>query len=603
MIPAWLKVRLDMMFGVDLRSLALFRVMLGTVLFVDLCIRATDLSMFYTDIGVMPRDWLLAVNGLWRISLHSANGETWFVALLFGIEMLAALAIAIGWRTRAALIVAFVLNASLLNRNPMVLLGGDILLTCLIFWAIFLPVAARHSLDAALSSTPPPASHHHRSWASAGVLIQVMSVYFFSAILKSGADWRNGTAVDYALAIDGYATPLGQWLKGFPALTAALTHYVFWLELLGPILVFIPIFSRVTRFVVMSLLMVMHIGFIFCLELGPFPYISLTSLTTFAGGWIWDGASAWRARREAVRGPHPLRIHYDRDCGFCLKSVLILKQFLLLGRAEIAPAQDNPRAKKLLEDNYSWVIIDVDDRAYLKWPAFVILLKRSPIFAPAGWLLSGQWAVMPGNAVYDFVGRNRGGFGRASGALLPFHDRPFEAGPIAQAIAGFALLVITIWNFCTIHWLPERLYSLLTPPLRSVRLDQYWDMFAPFPSREDGWFVIPAALKDGTELDLLHPERPGVRYEKPEYITHEWKNIRWHKYLERIWSAQFANNRLYFGRYLCRTWNVAHRGDRQLDTFKIIYMLEKSVPYGEVPTVEQNVLWRHGCFAVPKDGP
>lgn len=601
MIPAWLKARLDLVFSVDLRSLALFRVLLGGVLFVDLCIRATDLRTFYTDVGVMPRDWLLAVNGLWRISLHSANGETWFVAAMFAAEMIAALAILIGWRTRTALIVAFVLNASLLNRNPMVLLGGDILLTCLLFWAIFLPVTARFSLDAALSSTPPPASNLHRSWASAGVLLQVMSVYFFSAILKSGADWHNGTAVDYALAIDGYATPIGQWLKGFPLLTTALTHWVYWLELLGPILVFVPVFSRTLRFAVMAQLIAMHTGFIFCLELGPFPYISLTSLTTLAGGWIWDGIGDWRARRNARRGPQALRIYYDRDCGFCLKSVLILKQFLLLGRAEIAPAQDTPRARKLLEDNYSWVIIDHDDRAHLKWPAFVILLKRSPLFAPLGWLLSGRWAVAPGNAVYDFVGRNRGGFGALSGALLPFHNRPFETGPVAQFIAGAALVVLGTWNFCTIHWLPERLYAFLTPPLRTVRLDQYWDMFAPFPSREDGWFVIAARLRDGTELDLLHPERKGVTFDKPEYITHEWKNIRWHKYLERIWSAQFANNRLHFGRYLCRDWNTTHVGGQQLDTFKIIYMLEKSVPYGEVPKVEQNVLWRHGCFAVPTD--
>jgi len=431
----------------------------------------------------------------------------------------------------------------------------------------------------------------------------VMSVYFFSAILKSGADWHNGTAVDYALAIDGYATPIGQWLKTFPALTTALTHYVYWLELLGPILVFVPIFSRATRFAVMAMLMLMHIGFMFCLELGPFPYISLTSLTTLAGGWLWDEIGDWRARRNARRGPQALRIYYDRDCGFCLKSVLILKQFLLLGRAEIAPAQDTPRARKLLEDNYSWVIIDHDDRAHLKWPAFVILLKRSPLFAPLGWLLSGNWAVPIGNTVYDFVGRNRGDFGKASGALLPFHDRPFETGRFAQFIAGTALLVLGTWNLCTIHWLPEKLYSWLTPPLRTVRLDQYWDMFAPYPSREDGWFVIAAQLKDGTELDLLHPERKGVTFDKPEYITHEWKNIRWHKYLERIWSAQFANNRLHFGRYLCRNWNTTHKGDQQLDTFKIIYMLEMSVPRGQTPKVEQNVLWRHGCFAVPKDGP
>ncbi|WP_084711604.1 HTTM domain-containing protein [Nevskia ramosa] len=598
MIPAWLKTRLDMVFGIDLRTLAVFRVMLGTVLLADQLCRAIDLTAFYTDLGVMPRDWLLSTNGLWRVSFHAANGEWWFAALLFGVETIAALLIIFGWRTRLALVIAFVLNASLLNRNPMVLLGGDILLTCLIFWAIFLPVAARASLDAALSNTPAPADNRHRSWASVGILFQVMSVYFFSAILKSGADWHNGTAVFYALSIDGYATPLGQWLKTFPQLTTGLTHYVWWLEMVGPILVFIPVLSRAFRFSVMAMLMAMHIGFIFCLELGPFPYISLTSLSLFAGGWLWDAAGRWRDRRAAAIGPQPLRIYYDRDCGFCLKSVLILRSLLLL-KAEIAPAQDTPRAKSLLEANYSWVILDHDDHAYLKWPAFVILLRRSPSLAWAGWLLSGSWAVPIGNAVYDFVGRNRGGFGQISGALLPFHDRPFESGPIAQALAGFTMVVLLTWNFCTIHWLPERLYAMLTPPLRKVRLDQYWDMFAPFPSREDGWFVIPATLRDGTELDLLHPERKGISYDKPEYITHEWQNIRWHKYMERVWSAAFADNRLYYGRWLCRDWNTTHVGQQQLDTFKIIYMLEKSVPPGETPTVEQIVLWRHGCFAVP----
>ncbi len=602
MIPAWLKTRLDMVFGIDLRTLALFRVMLGTVLLFDQCWRMQDLTAFYTDLGVMPREWLLPSNGLWRVSFHAANGEWWFAALLFGIETIAALLIIVGWRTRVALIFAFVLNASLLNRNPMVLLGGDILLTCLIFWAIFLPVAARASLDAALSNTPPPTQPLHRSWASVGVLFQVMSVYFFSAILKSGADWHNGTAVDYALAIEGYSTPIGQWLRNFPALTTALTYFVWWLEMLAPILVFVPVFSRALRFAMMAMLMAMHIGFLFCLELGPFPYISLTSLTLLAGGWLWDLADRTRDRRAERIGPHGLRIYYDRDCGFCLKSVLILRQFLLL-KAPFAPAQDTPRAKSLLEANYSWVIIDHDDRAYLKWPAFVILLKRSPLFAWLGRLLSGAWAVPIGNAVYDSVGRNRGGFGKLSGALLPHHDRPFAVGKLGQALAGFTMVTLLAWNFCTIHWLPERLYAFLTPPLRKVRLDQYWDMFAPFPSREDGWFVIPATLKDGTELDLLHPERKGVSYDKPEYITHEWKNIRWHKYLERIWSAAFADNRLYYGRWQCRDWNTHHQGQQQLDNFKIIYMLEKSVPRGQTPTVEQIVLWRHGCFAVPPPEP
>lgn len=589
------------LFAIDLRSLALFRVLLGSVLFVDLCWRMVDLRAFYTDFGVMPRDWMAQVDGLWRISLHAANGETWYVATLFVIEMIAALLIVVGWRTRAATIVAFVLHASLLNRNVMVLLGGDILILMLIFWGMFLPLAARASIDAALASQPPPADNRHVSWASAGLLLQVMSVYFFSAILKNGRDWwPDGTAVDYTLQIDGYTTPIGVWLRGFPAVTHALTYFVFFLELIGPLLVFSPVLNRPLRFIVMVLLMSMHTGFLFCLALGPFPYISLTSLTTLIGGWLWDAAARAGERRARRRGSHALRIYYDRDCGFCLKSVLILRQLLVLPRSEYTPAQDTPRAKALLEANYSWVIIDHDDKAYLKWPALVILLRRSPVFAPAGWLLSGRWAVSPGNAVYDFVGRHRERFGTLTGKLLPFHDRRFETGRIAQATAGLVLVVLLVWNFCTVHWLPERVYAFLTPPLRELRIDQYWNMFAPYPSREDGWFIFPAVLIDGTELDLMHPDRGAVSYDKPEYIVDEWPNIRWHKYLERIWSAEFSNNRLNFGRYLCRHWNSGHSGGKQLDSFKMIYMLERSVPPPETPKVEQYVLWRHECFDKPK---
>jgi len=274
----------------------------------------------------------------------------------------------------------------------------------------------------------------------------------------------------------------------------------------------------------------------------------------------------------------------------------------VLPRAQVAPAQDDPRAKALLEANYSWVIIDHDDHAYLKWPAFVVLLRRSPLFAWLGRLLGASLFVRPGNAVYDFVGRHRGAFGKLSGALLPFREVRFETARAWQWLAGFMTIAVLAWNLCSIRVLPNWLYAQLTPPFYLLRIDQLWDMFAPFPAKEDGWFVFPGELMDGTEVDVLHPERAGVSYDKPRYISQEWPNIRWHKYLERIWAAQFASQRLYYGRYLCREWNSTHAPPKQLATYKMIYMLEMSVPIGQTPTVEQRVLWRHECFAQPKPG-
>src|SRR5260370_25707697 len=94
----------------------------------------------------------------------------------------------------------------------------------------------------------------------------------------------------------------------------------------------------------MALLALMHIGFIFCLKIGPFAFISLASLTVLAGARIWDGLG--RAMRKTQ--PHALRLYYDRDCGFCEKSVLLMPICLILPGAAIAPPHHTPPAKQLL---------------------------------------------------------------------------------------------------------------------------------------------------------------------------------------------------------------------------------------------------------------
>jgi MFS family permease len=651
--------RIASLFAIDLRTLALFRALLGTVLCVDALQRMHDVRAFYSDAGVMPRDWLVRFNGPWRVSLYLANGTTTFAVALLALQALAAAMLALGWRTRWAVVACFVLEASLLNRNILVLIGGDLLLLCLLFWSLFLPLSARWSVDAALASSAPR-EHAHLSWASAGLLVQVMAVYFFSGYLKSGREWwPDGTAVYYALALDHYALPFGVWLNQFLWLTTALTYFVLFLQRWGSLLVFSPFFNRPLRLALDLLFMGMHVAFIFCLALGPFPYISLTSLTTLIGGWVWDALDRRAQRREQRLGVHPLRIYYDRDCGFCLKSCLLFKTFLILPRAQIAPAQDHPRARTLLEANYSWVVIDHDDRAYLKWAAFVCLLRRSPLCFWLGAALdphgSGRVLVRAGDAVYDFVGRHRGAFGALSERLLPWRDPRFEVDPawlglfgailaacllwhlwltvaphalglvgaawiyglalgaaliggaiflvprprarrpVAQFFSACMVFAVLAWNLCTLNWLPNRLYAWLTPPFLLLRLDQVWDMFAPFPSKEDGWYVLPATLADGSQLDLLHPDRPGVDYAKPRYIALTFPNIRWHKYYENLWAARFADNRAYFADYLCREWNNTHLPQKQLVRVKIVYMLEMTPPPGEVPKVEQRVLRDHAC--------
>ena len=120
-----LQKRLPAVFGVDLRTLALFRVSLAGVTVYDLLARLGDVRAFYTDFGVMPREWIMGTGETWRLSLHLANGETWFQTTLIGVQALLALMVLLGYRTRLATVLTFVLLGSLHNRAPMILIGGD----------------------------------------------------------------------------------------------------------------------------------------------------------------------------------------------------------------------------------------------------------------------------------------------------------------------------------------------------------------------------------------------------------------------------------------------------------------------------------------------
>lgn len=583
--------------GIDLRTLALFRFALGSVIFCNLLTAFGDVTAFWSDYGVMPRAWLIESEDPRRLSLYLIGGQTWFVTLMLVVQSVLALMFALGWRTRLATILTFVLWASLLNRNPMPIIGGDILICCLLFWAMFLPVGARFSVDAGIAQNPPPEQNLHVSWASVGLLLQVMSVYFFSAILKTGREWvPDYTGVYYALSLDRHVLSLGKLLNEFLPLTKLLSWYVWWLELIGPILIFTPFFLRPVRLLLMLCFMAMHVGFLLCLELGHFPYVSLSSLTVFWGGWIWDAL----AKRHALKHPNPPKIYYDRDCGFCIKSCQLFQQFLILPRTPIAPAQDNARARTLMDANFSWVVIDGDEQAYLKWPAFTILVKHSPLL---GWLyplLRKPLFVAPGNAAYDFVAHRRGGFGRLSALLWPRQTIRWELPKAWHYFVAVMVGLVLLWNLHTVGMPPQSSYGALTPVFRVMRIDQLWNMFAPYPLKEDGWLVIPGKLGDGSEIDVLHPERGAPSLEKPKLQSQEQGGIRWLTYRGRLVDIPNSPQRLYYGKYLCREWNkdklTVEAVGQRLISFKMIYMLEVTPPPGQTPTVEQRVIWRHDCF-------
>lgn len=278
--------------GIDLRSLAVFRISLGVLILYDLLVRAAALTAHYTDAGVLPREVLYeAYPRLWFLSLHVLGGSAVFQGVLFVLAGLAAVALAVGYRTRLATVLSWGLMLSLHVRNPAVLNSGDTLFLLLLFWSMFLPLGARFSIDAARGPVKRPA-RSTLSVATLGLLLQVFYVYYFSALWKTHPVWMtDATAVYFALSLDRFTTTFGQWLLHAPSeLLRMLTKATWWLELVGPVLAFFPVWNGPIRTAVAGAFMLFHVGLGLALELGIFPYVCIAAWLVFLPGWFWDVA-------------------------------------------------------------------------------------------------------------------------------------------------------------------------------------------------------------------------------------------------------------------------------------------------------------------------
>jgi HTTM domain len=192
---------------------------------------------------------------------------------------------------------------SLHARNPLVLNFGDAILRVCLFWALFLPLGSRWSLDAARSGRAPDASPVC-SVAGAAFLLQVCFIYFFTAVEKSGPDWHEtGLALYYALQLDWMALPPAVWLREQILLTKLLSWGTLAFEYVGPFLILAPLWP--IRLLGVLGFGALHLGISATLRLGVFPWIDIAVLCAFLPREAWDALEA--LGRRLLGAPAPER--------------------------------------------------------------------------------------------------------------------------------------------------------------------------------------------------------------------------------------------------------------------------------------------------------
>lgn len=268
---------------IDLRSLAACRIAVGAVVLADLALRFRDMEAMMTDTGMFPRSFMSPAPLQW--SLHAAGGGAAWVTLLFAVHALAACLLMAGRWTRPATMVCWLLACSLQVRNPLITNSGDALLRMALFWGMFLPWGRRWSWDA--RRRPSPATSTGPSWPAAAMLLQLCLVYWVTGALKLNADWLQGAAMSKVAALDFAIRPWGWRLAGDPRLLSVVSMTVPWIELLAPVLLWLPWRNSWWRTVVPLGMIAFHGVIELFLHVGMFGLVSQAYWLVFLPAEFW----------------------------------------------------------------------------------------------------------------------------------------------------------------------------------------------------------------------------------------------------------------------------------------------------------------------------
>ena len=129
----------------------------------------------------------------------------------------------------------------------------------------------------------------------------------------------------------------------------------------------------------------------------------------------------------------------------------------------------------------------------------------------------------------------------------------------------------------------------------ALRLNQDWSMFSPHPPSLDGWFLVPATLEDGSEVDLyslVDGSPTTVDWSKPDHTALTFPTQRWRKYMSNIWMLEKHRKHVeHFADYLRRAWNTTNPPDKQITSMSVYIMVEYTAPPGKEPWESRELMY------------
>jgi hypothetical protein len=241
----------------------------------------------------LNESWMI---GHWRWPLLFLDSDSQVVlGLWFGLWVLATMALTLGYRTRVAAFLAWLLTMAFFSRNTNVKNGGDDIVQIGLFWLMFAPCSGVWALDARRGR----AREFVAPWAVRLLQIQVCVMYTVTGLAKCRGGlhgtWLQGTSLHYvlndlALVRWSYASfPVPFWLS------APLNYLALCWEVCFVPLVLHPF----TRRYALYYGVLFHVLIYLTLEVGWFSFYSLALYPIWVSDMWWQ--ERWPQHRQRGR--------------------------------------------------------------------------------------------------------------------------------------------------------------------------------------------------------------------------------------------------------------------------------------------------------------
>lgn len=282
------------------------------------------------------------------------------------------------------------------------------------------------------------------------------------------------------------------------------------------------------------------------LDIGLIPLVCMSMLALFIPGRTWDFFERVIAGRFGK-----VTLYYDGLCGFCRTSVYALSVFLFLPQSQRIPAQEHAEVLALMNSCNSWVVEDKHGVRYIRYHAFLALVRASPVWFWLHPLLSLLPCIALGNKIYTRIAEKRV-------RICPVPAEKKRSNSLASglsALGALLFLVLTMqWNLDNLkttnagsgHLSHGGLSTFLIP----LGLVHSWSFFAPTPLT-DRWIMVRVVWPDGGESDPLADWGPFHRGmpKGPLIVRNNWLLT---SHFWRLRDGQYDGARVQTARYYCK---------------------------------------------------